>query len=735
MEHAANNFLTGLSQHALLVYIFIFVVAFSESFAFVGLFVPGAVFAVTAGFLAARGLFDFQALALAGAAGAVLADLASYYLARFYGSRITGGKLYVKYQPYLERGNRFIEKHGGKSVFFGRFVGFIRPVVPFLAGLLKMNSVKFTIYATVSGILWAYLYIGAGYLFGESWKVVEAWTGKLSILLLLIVIILYLARHVARLTGRKLAGAGSFLGSVVGSVAASLSENPYVSGFSSRHPSLAGFFKRRFDKNSASGILLTTGFLVTAFFFYLFIAVVEDVVFHDPLTSLDRTIFYALQGVHSRFADEFFVFITTMGSSVPVMISFLVILGILAINRKRLEAFFFAFNFIGGVVFLMAMKYLFQRPRPEAIYQFFSETTPSFPSGHTFIATAVLGLGLYFLIRFVRTGGARTAAVFSYLLFIFLVGLSRIYLGVHWFSDVLGACFAGFVWISMVITSYEYVIKRDSPKNRGADRSRWIPVAVAVLAVLGVVGNVSYSIRKTGSIIRNVQVVPPVVRKFSGEMGKVVRKEIPPFTETILGNRAAPIQVVFSGGPKWTEGILRASGFVRKDEMRVRDLFDYLVMTLKQRIRDPLPSVLYYYRNRSQRGTWVKSGPDGTYPEMVIRLWNAQTTVNGSPVSVATVDIEKGLYRALPWLELPIPVCNVSLPDARREFRAYLEKRNVISPIPSPRSSPPTGRGKTRTGLDIESLKIMDSVVGRNILHQQYYWDGKILLVRPTGVP
>ncbi len=712
MEKAANDLLTGLGQHALLVYVFIFIIAFSESFAFVGLFVPGAVFAVTAGFLAARGLFDFQALALAGAAGAILADLASYYLARIYGSRITGGKLYIKYQPYLERGNRFIEKHGGKSVFLGRFVGFIRPVVPFLAGLLSMNPLKFAIYAAVSGILWAYTYIGAGYLFGESWKVVEAWTGKLSILFLLIIFILYFARHIAKVMGRKLAGADGFLGSIFGSVGASLSENPYISGLLARHPSLVGFFKQRFDKNSASGLLLTTGFLVTSFFSYLFLAVVEDVVFNDPLTSLDTTIFYALQGVHSRFADEFFVFITTMASSVPVIISFLVILGILAVNRKRLEAFFFVLNFVGGLVFLVAMKYLLQRPRPEAIYHFFTETTPSFPSGHTFMSITILGLALYYLVRYVRTGGARTSAVFAYFLFIFLVGLSRIYLGVHWFSDVLGAGFAGFIWISIMVTSYEYVIKRNGPRDRAAGGSKWVPAAAALLAVLGVVGNVSYSILKTGPVVRNVQVVSPAIREFSGDMGQVIRKKISPFTETLLGNRAAPIQVIFSGNRKRIEGSLMDSGFVRKNEMRVRDLFGYVVMTLEQRIQDPLAAVLYYYHNRSQDGTWVRSGGDGPYPAMVIRMWDTRTMVNGRPVTVATVDVEKGLFHPFPWLELPMPVCEVSLPDVRKRFRTRLEGKKLY----------------------IESLKITDAGVGKNILHQQYYWDGEILLITPAGV-
>ncbi len=177
MHEFARNLLLALKAHSLYVYLFIFLVAFAESFAFVGLVVPGAVFVVTAGYLAYKGYFDLYELMFFATLGAISADIVSYYLGRKYGSVVEGSSWYAKYSEYFEAGRRFFKRHGGKSVFLGRFVGALRPVVPFLAGVLKMEKGAFYLWAVTSGILWAVLYIGAGYMLGRSVEMFNRWSG------------------------------------------------------------------------------------------------------------------------------------------------------------------------------------------------------------------------------------------------------------------------------------------------------------------------------------------------------------------------------------------------------------------------------------------------------------------------------------------------------------------------------------------------------------------------------
>ncbi|WP_457571454.1 DedA family protein [Desulfovulcanus sp.] len=195
MQQIIDSFFALISQYRLLAYVVVFGVAFLESFAFIGLLVPGAIFAASAGVLAAHGVLEIHFVIIAGSLGAILADLASFYLARFYGERIILKKICLKYRPYVEHGYLFFEKYGGMSVFWGRFIGLVRPIIPFIAGLLKMEPGKFWIYAVLSGILWGLIYIGAGYVFGASWKLVETWIGRLILLLLAVVTIGYLGKR------------------------------------------------------------------------------------------------------------------------------------------------------------------------------------------------------------------------------------------------------------------------------------------------------------------------------------------------------------------------------------------------------------------------------------------------------------------------------------------------------------------------------------------------------------
>ena len=148
-------------------YWLIFLIAFAESLAFVGTILPGTTLVVFAGLLASLGHFSVVILILFAAVGAILGDGLSYFLG-------TKGKDFFKNEnkflklSHLEKGEEFFKKHGPKSVFLGRFIGFIRPIIPFVAGLSKMNKWTFLFWNVSSAFLWAILYLLIGYFFGGA---------------------------------------------------------------------------------------------------------------------------------------------------------------------------------------------------------------------------------------------------------------------------------------------------------------------------------------------------------------------------------------------------------------------------------------------------------------------------------------------------------------------------------------------------------------------------------------
>jgi undecaprenyl-diphosphatase len=92
------------------------------------------------------------------AGGSLAGDLLSYLLGARFGSVFMNLRLMRKRKELLRKSQIFFIEHGGKSVFFGRFVGFLRPFIPFVAGTARMRPGAFFLYALVSGILWGIAY-------------------------------------------------------------------------------------------------------------------------------------------------------------------------------------------------------------------------------------------------------------------------------------------------------------------------------------------------------------------------------------------------------------------------------------------------------------------------------------------------------------------------------------------------------------------------------------------------
>ncbi len=186
-------------------YLLLLLIAFSESLPMIGLMVPGSTLIVLAGFLAFHSKGLFLPILFCTAFGALLGDLLSYWLGGHFGSKMLTLKSFRKHRRLIQQSERFFCDHGGKSIFFARFLGPIRGITPFIAGLSRMAGRPFCIYALISSILWGISYPGLGYLGGASWKQAESLSTRFGLLILLalvISIIHYWLRRSLKLSGR-----------------------------------------------------------------------------------------------------------------------------------------------------------------------------------------------------------------------------------------------------------------------------------------------------------------------------------------------------------------------------------------------------------------------------------------------------------------------------------------------------------------------------------------------------
>ena len=140
--------------------------------------------------------------------------------------------------------------------------------------------------------------------------------------------------------------------------------------------------------------------------------------------------------------------ITTLGS-VLVIITGIICVGILSRSKKYFKIFALATLF--GVIVNNIIKFIVRRPRPTNTMMFSSESSYSFPSGHSMMSMIFYGLIIYYVCKFIKNKKLKILLVGLLSSIIFFIGFSRIYLGVHYVTDVLGGFFFGIIYLVIFI--------------------------------------------------------------------------------------------------------------------------------------------------------------------------------------------------------------------------------------------------------------------------------------------
>ena len=139
-----------------------FLLSFGESFAFLSLLFPGTAIMVAAGAFIPSGTLSFWPLVIGCVLGATLGDGISFWLGLRYGHLVAKVWPFTRHPDQLTRGLNFFQRHGGKSVFIGRFFGPLRAVIPLVAGLARMRASLFWAANVLSALVWAPLLLLPG---------------------------------------------------------------------------------------------------------------------------------------------------------------------------------------------------------------------------------------------------------------------------------------------------------------------------------------------------------------------------------------------------------------------------------------------------------------------------------------------------------------------------------------------------------------------------------------------
>ena len=155
MEEIVKSTLAYIQAHAAWAGPIVCLIAFGESLAFISLLVPATALLVGVGALIGNGILNAWEVGTWAFAGATVGDAISYWIGRIFKDRISGVWPFKKHPDMLERGHAFFRKHGGKSVFIGRFLGPLRATVPIIAGVFAMPYGRFQFANFTSAFVWA----------------------------------------------------------------------------------------------------------------------------------------------------------------------------------------------------------------------------------------------------------------------------------------------------------------------------------------------------------------------------------------------------------------------------------------------------------------------------------------------------------------------------------------------------------------------------------------------------
>ena len=440
MTYMVSSIIVFLTANPHVAYLAVFLLALSESIPIIGAVIPGTAVILTLSALVPSGVLLLWPLLVAATSGAIAGDGLSFWLGHRYNREILGFWPLNRHPELIQKSEAFFERHGAKSVFFARFVPGVRAVIPLLAGMLGMTASRFYAVNIVSALAWASSHILSGVLVGATFSILGAAAKPLAILLVALLAVGWALLYIVRWTLRRgIPDVIDALGRLQCRVGA------HDTWLSRRLSHLLDPSRPEARTLAVSAVLLVGAA-------WLFFGILEDVITGEPLLLVDSAIYHVLQDLRTVPGDAVMIAITELGDTTVVAAVTLVVLSWLMWKRAWRTAAYWLIAIAGASALNSVIKVALHRVRPgELLYSGWSAF--SFPSGHSTVNVVLYGFLAFLIARDLHPAWRLVVALGAAIL-IFLIASSRLYLGAHWFSDVIGGLAFGSAWLALLGLSY-----------------------------------------------------------------------------------------------------------------------------------------------------------------------------------------------------------------------------------------------------------------------------------------
>lgn len=693
--------LPTLEHFRLLGYWIILALALWESTAFVGMAIPGVLLFPTVGFLVAHGYFDpidaFWFCFLGAMGGYCL----SYYLGTA-GDRFASrfGRLTSK----IDAGKKYLSKYGLWAMIPGRFMA-IGSLLPFLAGFARLPFRHFVAYSGIANGIGMVTYLLFGYFARHAWISLGIWSTRLVFFLATTAGLLGIFYLIRTLVVKGAWPLFIVLASIICSAAEGVGRNPLLKTFIDRHPRCASFFWERFNPERFEGFPLTILCLALGYSLVLLGGVVEDLLTADPIVAVDKRLATLLLAFRSPILLWIFLKVTLLGSWQIVLGGVILFSLYLLLDNKKYFLAPFWVTLGGCTFFTTGGKWLFQRQRPFNMTHLMEF---SFPSGHTAYSAFFYGFLAYALARGTTDRGKKVDLFFLWVLLVTAVGFSRLYIGVHYLSDVLAGALLGFSWLIIGISLSEWRKSRriklevTMPPPATRKKTYWGPAlfTAGVFLYLCIVATfVPHYFKESPH--------PAALTESMDPLAPFELRGLSRFTETISGSPQEPLSLMIyvqNGNNLITA--LEKAGWVKAEPVSFRSLVKAFKSALLNNSYPQAPVTPSFWNGVPLDIAFEKETElHSVRQRHHIRLWKTGYRLSdGSLQFVGTASFDKGVN----WLHLSHRIDPV-IDTERKTFVDNCLEAKIVS--------------------NYEEITFVEPSMGSNFSGDAFFSDGKMVIL------
>ncbi|KVA16933.1 LssY C-terminal domain-containing protein [Burkholderia ubonensis] len=593
MSETIHAWLGAVGAHPTLVLVIVFAAACAEAIALIGTVVPAGAVMFAAGTLIGAGALDGWITIGVAVVGAVVGDGVSYELGRRYRSEVRNWWARIGRAASYERGERFVLRHGMKSIALARFLAPVRAVVPVVVGCASLPRRSFYPTNVASALVWAPVHIAPGIAFGASAALAEAVSARVAAILLVVAALVAAVWFGVRVALRR------------GVPLLRRAAATAVHACAHRWPGAAVRLRRLVARvRRLPGVILLLALLFVGSV-WLFAGVVQDVVANDPLMRADTALYAFLQNLRTPPVDAAMRAVTVLNGRDVGLIVAAAFLVWLMIHRCWLTAAWWIAAVGVAVVLVPPFGVAPEGGTPAT----FAPGGAHVPLPDADAAFAILTTGC---MGWVLTRGRavlwRNGVATAIILWIVLGGFARLYLGNAWLSGLLGGWSLGLAWFALLAGVYAFGHVRDEVQPKGA-----LVAVVVVLATAGV-----WTVPAAWRADRDPHAHAGVVAMTVDQWMDGGWRSVPARRTEISGDREEFLPLQWCATSDTLDRHLAQAGWQRATPWSGQTALRWL---LPQTPADGLPVLPRYSQGVDTRRVFVRVEPGQPNRRLVLRLW------------------------------------------------------------------------------------------------------------------